>query len=69
MNNPRTRRRAHQTPDANSYLPSPEEVRRMCDHIQHGWTTNEREKRSNYRQSQWTAPIVNVPDFGVMLES
>jgi hypothetical protein len=70
MNHPRAanpsrrRRRNHQQPDANSYLPSPEEVRSMCDRIQKGWNTNEREKRSSYKQAHWTAPMVSAPELG-----
>ena len=69
MNNSRRRRRERQQPDANSYLPSPEEVRNMCDRIQKGWNTNEREKRSNYKQAHWSAPMVSAPDMGVNLEA
>ncbi len=68
MNNHRRRRPAHQAPDANSYLPSPDEVRRMCDRIQSRWSRNEREKRSNYKHAQWTAPTVSAPDFSASLE-
>jgi hypothetical protein len=70
MNNSRRRRRERQQPDANSYLPSLEEVRSMCDRIQKGWNPNEREKRSSYKQAHWSAPVVNVPDMGgVSLET
>jgi hypothetical protein len=69
MNNPRRRRRDHQAPDSNSYLPSPEEVRRMCNHIQDTWSPTEREKRSRYKQGDWTAPVVSAPDFGLNVEA
>jgi hypothetical protein len=70
MKNSQRRRRRPQMPGANSYLPSQEEVRIMCDRIQKGWNTNEREKRSSYKQAHWSAPVVNVPDLGgVRLEA
>lgn len=68
MSNSRRTRRGRQQVDANSYLPSPEEVRLMCDRIQKGWTTNEREKRTTYKQAHWSAPVVHAPDMGVNLD-
>lgn len=63
----RTRRRAADRPAA--YLPTPDEVRRMCDDIQSHWSDTERAKRWIAKPRHWTPQVVRAADLGIGLET
>ena len=43
-----------------SFIPTPATIRRMCRHIQSGWTSQEREKRAPWdRPHHWDVPRID----------
>ena len=46
------------------FIPTPAAIRRMCRHIQAGWTSQEREKRAPWdRPRRWDVPRMDGVDL------